>query len=442
MFKKFFTILLITLFLLPSQTISATDSQDQNDGCAAPTGGDSLSDVAKFPMYQVFAPTINKLTKVRLLFGGVNTPTIVLTIKDMSGNPLGQTSSVVSAGWVDFTFATAIALTPSLSYQINLTREAAANVSWNYCQPGGYGGGYAVTGGVIIPDKDYNFQTYGYNQGSTSPSPSSTVTIEPPTNLKAEDAANDTGEKVKLTWAKSSTSSIDGYRIYRRNDEEKDFTKIADVAAKFLDYEDTNLENGTLYIYIARAYKGTNESVNSNEARVKPENNLAPPTPSNLHVVSKDKNYIEVAWDKVDDAKLDKYVIRYGQNPIDILTEKELSKDVATFRADNLDPGMRYYFRIASRSKEGQTSGFSDFVSEVTNPQKQGVSWVWILSIIVLVLMTFGIYLYIAYRKKIWPFKAKNQKPEIRMTNQIQNQNVQNAENDETKELPGKKGKW
>ncbi|MCJ7829588.1 fibronectin type III domain-containing protein, partial [Patescibacteria group bacterium] len=272
--KILFIIIFSLLFLaLPLNSNGATETQDQNDGCAAPTGGDSLSDVAKFPMYQVFAPTMNQLTKIRLLFGGVNTPTIVLTLKDMSGNPLGQTSSVVSAGWVDFTFASAISLTPSLSYQIQLTREATANISWNYCQPGGYGGGYAVTGGVIIPDKDYNFQTYGYNQGSLSPSPSSAVVISPPGNLKAEDVANDTGGKVKLTWDKSSTSAIDGYRIYRRQETEKDFTKVADVGAKFIDLEDTNLENGTLYIYVVRAYKGTNESVNSNEARIRPENN-------------------------------------------------------------------------------------------------------------------------------------------------------------------------
>ncbi|MCX6811712.1 MAG: fibronectin type III domain-containing protein [Candidatus Berkelbacteria bacterium] len=436
-FKKILTILLIALFLLPNQTISATESQDQNDGCAAPTGGDLLSDVTKFPMYQVFAPTMNKLTKVRLLFGGVNTPTIVLTLKDMSGNPLGQTSSVVSAGWVDFTFASAISLTPSLSYQIHLTREATANVSWNYCQPAGYGGGYAVTGGVIIPDKDYNFQTYGYNQGSPSPSASSSVIISPPGNLKAEDVANDTGGKVKLTWNKSSTSGIDGYRFYRRNDEEKDFTKVADVGAKFTDYEDTNLNNGTLYIYVVRAYKGTNESVNSNEARIRPENNLAPPTPSNLHVISKGKDNIEVAWDKVDDEKLDKYVIRFGENPIDILTEKEISKDTSFFRAENLDPGKRYYFRIASRSKDNQTSGFSDFVSDITSPQKQGISWIWILSIIVLVLALIGIYLYFANLKKWWPFKKKPLPENVRVEGK-----PEPPVGEEIKELPGKKAKW
>ena len=427
----------ILLLALPLNSNGATETQDQNDGCAAPTGGDSLSDVTKFPMYQVFAPTMNKLTKVRLLFGGVNTPTIVLTVKDMSGNPLGQTSSVVSAGWVDFTFASVISLTPSLSYQIHLTREATANVSWNFCQPAAYGGGYAVTGGVIIPDKDYNFQTYGYNQGSLSPSASSSVIISPPGNLKAEDVANDTGGKVKLTWDKSTTSGIDGYRIYRRNDEEKDFTKVADVGAKFTDLEDTNLNNGTLYIYVVRAYKGTNESVDSNEARIRPENNLAPPTPSNLHVVSKDKNYIEVAWDKVDDQKLDKYVIRYGQNPIDVLTEKEIGKDTTTFRADNLNSGMRYYFRIASRTKDGQTSGFSDFVSEITTPAKQGFSWVWILSIIILVLTLIGIYLYIAYLKKWWPFKKKPLPENVR----VEGKPEPPAE-EEVKELPGKKAKW
>ncbi|TSC90320.1 MAG: cell surface protein [Candidatus Berkelbacteria bacterium Licking1014_96] len=446
MLKKIIVIILISFFLYPNLVYSS-DSQDQSDGCAAPTGGDSLFDVAKFPMYQVFAPMMNHLTKIRLLFSSVNTPTITLTIKDMGGNSLGQTSAIVSSGWVDFTFASAVSLTSSLSYQIQLTREPTANATWNFCQPAGYGGGYAVTGGVIIPDKDYNFQTYGYGQ---QPAPSSQLpaAIEPPANLKAEDVVDDTGGKIKLTWIKSSTSGIDGYRIYRRSNDdpsrlgesaeaETDFTKIADVGTKFLDYEDTNLENGMLYIYVVRAIKDTSESVNSNEARARPENNLAPATPSNLHLVSKSKDFIEVAWDKVDDEKLDKYVIRWGESPIDVLTEKELSKDLTTFRAENLKSNTRYYFRLASRSKDQETSGFSDFISEMTDKGKQGISWVWILSIIVAILAGFGIYLYFAYQKKIWPFKAKNQKPEIRMTNQTRNQN-----DDDIRELPGKKGRW
>lgn len=465
--KKLHLILIIFLILIllsPNQTISATDSQDQSDGCAAPTGGDLLSDVTKFPMYQVFAPTMSRLTKARLLFGGVNTPTIILTLKDMGGNSLGQTSAVVSAGWVDFTFASVVSLTPGLSYQIQLTREATANVSWNYCQPGGYGGGYAVTGGVIVPDKDYNFQTYGYNQSTPAPSSQPPASISPPTNLKAEDVPDDTGGKIKLIWTKSSTANIDGYRLYRRNEEdpsrlgpsrsaraeadesaeaEKDFTRVGDVAAKFLEYEDINLENGTLYVYVIRAYQGTAESVDSNEARVRPENNLAPPTPSNLRVVSKDKNYIEVTWDKIDDDKLDKYVIRYGENPIDVLTEKEVNKDATTFRADNLDSGSRYYFRVASRAENGQTSGFSDFVSEMTTPQKQGLSWVWILSIIIFILATIGIYLYVAYLKKIWPFGKRNSNNQAPISKQIPNINDQNSkQDDDIKELPGKKGKW
>lgn len=437
-------VLILVFALFPLNFIAAAESQDQNDGCAAPTGGDLLSDVAKFPMYQVFAPTMNRLTKVRLLFGGTNTPTITLTIKDMSGNSLGQTSSVVSAGWIDFTFASTISLTSGLSYQIHLTREATALVSLNFCQPGGYSGGYAVTGGVIIPDKDYNFQTYGYNQQPAASS-QPPATIEPPSNLEAEDAADDNGGKIKLSWNKSVTSGIEGYRIYRRSETEKDMEQVSEVAAKNLEYEDSGLENGQEYTYVVRAYKGDSESVDSNEARAKPENNLAPKTPTNLRVVSKDKKYIEVSWDKIDDERLDKYVIRYGESPIDFQNEKEVSRDASNFRADNLKSDTRYYFRVASKSREGEVSGFSDFISEITNKEKQGLSWVWILSIIALILAGFGIYLYFAYQKKIWPFK-KNLKSKSRHPNENQNTSEythpnisESNDKDEPKLLGGKK---
>ena len=427
----------LIIFAFPLNSYSATETQDQNDGCAAPTGGDSLSDVAKFPMYQIFAPTMNRLTKVRLLFSGTNTPTITLTIKDMGGNSLGQSSKTVSAGWIDFNFSSAISLTSGLSYQIHLDREATALDSWNFCQPGGYGGGYAVTGGVIIPDKDYNFQTYGYSQ---LPAVSSQLpaTIEPPQNLKAEDAADDTGGKIKLTWEKSKTSGIDGYRIYRQNETNSDYKEAAEVDSKNLEHEDTGLENGQEYTYVVRAYKGTSESVDSNEARAKPENNLAPKTPLNLHVVSKDKNYIEVAWDKVDDERLDKYVVRFGESPLDFQNEREVSKDVSFYRVDNLKSNTRYYFRIASKSKEGEVSGFSDFISEMTLSEKQGLSWVWVTSLVVLGLLIIGLYLYFAWRKKWWPFRAR-----VGPSQNDRFDRVRPLHSDEDiKELPGKKAKW
>ncbi len=169
--KFLLVVILSAIFLLlPISSYSAAETQDQNDGCAAPTGGDSLSDVAKFPIYQVFTPSLNRLAKVRLLFSGTNNPTIIMTIKDMSGNPLGSTSKTAGSGWNDFIFSSALTLNFGLSYQIQLDREASALISWNYCQPAGYSGGYAVTGGTIIPDKDYNFQTFGYNGSAPTPS--------------------------------------------------------------------------------------------------------------------------------------------------------------------------------------------------------------------------------------------------------------------------------
>lgn len=426
---------------MPLNTYSAAEVQDQNDGCLAPTGGDSLSDVTKFPMYQVFSPSLNRLTKIKLLFGGTNNPSILMTIKDTSGNQLNQTSAIAGAGWIDFTLASPLTVTPGLSYQISLTREATALISWNYCQPASYSGGYAVTGGTIIPDKDYNFQTYGYNQAA--PTPSAGPTIEPPKNLSAEDVAGDDGGKIKLIFEKSSTSGVDGYRIYRRTETEKELEQIVELGPKELEFEDSNLENGVLYIYVARAYKDNSESVDSNEARAEPINNLAPKTPENLKVKSKDINYIELGWDKVDDERLDKYVIRYGEDPNNYTEEKEVSKDVSYYRALNLKPNTRYYFRIASKSKEGEVSGFSDFISEMTNPEKKGISWVWIVSIIVLLLAGFGIYLYFAKEKKWWPFGKRNPKSQIQNPKQIPNQNIQNEKtDDDIKELSGKRGKW
>jgi hypothetical protein len=183
-----------------------------------------------------------------------------------------------------------------------------------------------------------------------------------------------------------------------------------------------------------RAYKGTNESADSNQAKATPENNRAPKEPVGLRVAGKGKDFIEIAWDKVDDQRLDKYIIRYGTNPTDFLTEVEVGKDQASYRFNNLKSETRYYFRVASRGSDGETSAYGDFVSEETLSAGAGINWVWILSLIVLFLLLIGLYLYFAYQKKWWPFRKK----QVALTEEPSSVTLEG----ETKELPGKKAKW
>lgn len=403
--------LIFAIILFPSFSNSATESLDQNHGCTHNDGGDSLGTAGNFPMYQVFTPSKNRLTKVRLSFGGAGNPIVTVTIKNSGGTSLGATLRTAGTGDYDFVFTTPINLTSGSEYQIHLNFVSGATLTWLYCQPGNYTSGHAVTGGVIIPDKDYHFQTYGYTE--TPPPPPDDgdgTTIRPPTNVEAEDVPDDTGGSVYIHWNKS-TSAIDGYRIYRRKSEEskEDYVLIKELTMMPLSYEDTGLENGTEYTYMMRSYKGGDESEDSNETTVTPENNLAPPTPENLKIRTKGKDFIEVSWDRVDDEKLDKYVLRYGENPDEdnYLGEVEISKNQTSYQVVGLSSGIRYYLRIASRSAEGETSEFSDFVTEETDKEKGGISWVWITSLIVLALAVIGIYLYIAYRKRWWPFKKK-----------------------------------
>lgn len=70
---------------------------------------------------------------------------------------------------------------------------------------------------------------------------------------------------VVITWKASTTASVGGYNIYRSTTAGSGYTKIADTASSVLTFNDTSLKAGTTYYYVIRTYKGTLESVSSDE---------------------------------------------------------------------------------------------------------------------------------------------------------------------------------
>ena len=104
-----------------------------------------------------------------------------------------------------------------------------------------------------------------------------------PTGLSASDTPGDNGGSIDLAWTPSITSGVTEQRIYRGAGpggpyslEQTFFDNVTSV------HTDTGLTDGVTYYYVVRAFDGTNESGDSNEASVTPVDNLPPAAPTGL----------------------------------------------------------------------------------------------------------------------------------------------------------------
>ncbi len=70
---------------------------------------------------------------------------------------------------------------------------------------------------------------------------------------------------VALTW-NASTSTVNGYNVYRSTVSGSSYTKINSSLVAVLNYTDSTVQNGTTYFYVTTAVDSAGtESANSNE---------------------------------------------------------------------------------------------------------------------------------------------------------------------------------
>jgi hypothetical protein len=109
--------------------------------------------------------------------------------------------------------------------------------------------------------------TIGISNGTGSaPAGSTSTAVAAPTNLSATNESNYTGTGIRLNWTASTTSTIDGYKIFRSNSTDGGFTEIGKTINGVTIYVDSTVTIGQTYYYMVRAYKDKIESVSSNIA--------------------------------------------------------------------------------------------------------------------------------------------------------------------------------
>ena len=152
-------------------------------------------------------------------------------------------------------------------------------------------GSYTDTGLTNGTTYYYVVRAYDSTQESVNSNEASAVPVDNtapavPTFLTASDVAGDNGGAVALSWTPSVSTDVTQQRIYRSTVTGGPYTLVTTFTNNTTStYTDTGLTNGTTYYYMVRAWDGTQESANSNEASATPLDNIVPSAPTTLSAI-------------------------------------------------------------------------------------------------------------------------------------------------------------
>src|SRR3989304_1871300 len=135
----------------------------------------------------------------------------------------------------------------------------------------------------VIRAFDGTQESLNSNQANAVPLDDTAPSV--PTVLSAADVAGDNGGAIVLNWTVSASGDVTEQRIYRGTTNGGPCgTLVTTISNNTTStYTDNvGLINGTTYYYVIRAYDGTQESGNSNEASAAPVDNTAPSAPTVL----------------------------------------------------------------------------------------------------------------------------------------------------------------
>lgn len=376
--KKFFVLLSSLAIVLSGLLVAApkaTAASVIDQQYTAGTGSVPIdSYLGRFA--QTFMPTKTKLDKVQIeLTGVVGSKSATVSIRHNVvgvgwdvGNVATVPNQTITNGWNTFDFED-ITTTVSETETYGIWVVSNDNgPQWKYTSgPSTYDRGYAIWQSQDKVDWDFNFKTYGYSPAST-PADQTTATgtigtgealgttttsIVKPSNLTA--AFSDESKGVKLAWKASTTTDIDGYKIFRSESADKGFTKLAAVPKEKVEYLDQDFVAGKTYYYQVRAYKGDAQSVSTNTASAVVPTDIAPAKPINFKIVDSTFDMITAMWRKSTDPGLAGYTINLYQGK-EKIRSTDLSAEFNNYSFFNLEPGTLYKVELIAKNAKDKTS--------------------------------------------------------------------------------------
>lgn len=170
--------------------------------------------------------------------------------------------------------------------------------------------------------------------------------------------------KIKIGWEKSEEAFVNRYRVYRSEEKEGEYKKIAEVSENF--YVDTGLENEKTYYYIVNAVSEDGEESKSSSifsaTTIKPI--ISPPV---FLKCESEENQIILNWQENKEEYLSSYLI-YRSTAKEGEFEKIAEVKENRYIDKNLLENTVYYYRITAKSLEGEESSSAEIIECKTKP--------------------------------------------------------------------------
>jgi hypothetical protein len=272
----------------------------------------------------------------------------------------------------------------------------------------------AVAAPAATPDTTPAVTSDSASQPSGAAPAAPTASIKAPTELSVDDIPTDQGGAIKLDWKASTTSDIDGYKIFRSAEEKKGFAELAKTTDKaILTYIDSTAAIGQKYYYIVRAYKDDKESANSNTINATSIDNMPPAAPKNF-TYSKSALGFAFAWDKNAETDLAGYSLQISDSSGKLLKTIEIEKDANLYElivGDHAELKVETAYQFVLIAQDS-SSNFSERTAGTEKSKKEVVAvssndsegkspLIWYLSSAVAILLIVGGGLYwFKFRKK------------------------------------------
>mgnify|MGYP001586059034 CR=1 FL=1 len=405
-------------FIIPLTKATAAPEVDQQ--YTAGTGSLSIdSYLGRF--VQTFMPTKTKLDKVQIeLANVVGNKSVTVSIRHNvvgvgwdAGSVATVPDQTVTNGWNTFDFAdVTTTISATETYGIWVVSNADGPM-WKYTSgPSTYDRGYAIWQSQDKVDWDWNFKTFGYDPASDTPAPAgdetaitgtteagetlgtTTTAIAKPSDLKADYSDTAGSRGIKLTWKATTTTDIDGYKVFRSEKSASGYAKLADSKKDKVEYLDQDVAAGKTYYYQVRAYKGNGQSVSSNTASAAVPADAPPAKPSGLTVVATTTTTLSLKWKANSEANIASYNLTLYKGEEKIKTA-EVKKDLTTYEFNGLTENTVYKITLTATNDKGKISD-PDSTSGATAAVETKFSWFNSLTIsgALLVLVLAGLLIY------------------------------------------------